>query len=413
VNILLDGKRLAIIVGIDKYKDSRIYELEGARYDSQELKTILEKADTGKFEIYHLFGQDATSQNIRKALSDIFWQTDYYDIVMFYFSGHGFKDSYDNGYIAPYDMIVDEPFVCGINMKELNAVISQSKNKQVVIMILDCCFSGIATRGDRAILESISKQQFEEGIELSGQGRIVLASGGKDQKSKETLECKHLYNSQSHPHGKFTFHLIEALEGKGETNDNGVITLEKIQKYIMKEMSSEDQIPKISINEGSLLDNIEIAVSPQKLDQIRALKIEIEGLLETGGIRSLHDATKKVVTLQNLTSDDNEIKEYKIKIDLTLKPYKGRIIDWLVTNEGVAQPRIDRDPLSKGRYSDLYDVENYLEFEEFSKIDNLYLSYLSTICDVIERKRDINQFINRITACIRAYKNETTKTNMI
>jgi hypothetical protein len=109
-------------------------------------------------------------------------------------------------------------------------------------MILDCFFSGIATKGERAsALESISKEKVDEEIglisgQVSGGGRIVLASGGKDQKSKEKDDCTHTGNQDPHPHGRFTFHLLEALDGKSGTDENGIITLDKIREHLEKEM---------------------------------------------------------------------------------------------------------------------------------------------------------------------------------
>jgi hypothetical protein len=123
---MLEGKRLAILVGIDEYSDASIPKLEGVKYDIEELAKRLKDPEVGNFMLYnngYLFRQDATYLAIRKAISDVFWQTDKYDLVLFYFSGHGFRDSYENGYIGPHDMSLNEPFVKGINMSEHREII--------------------------------------------------------------------------------------------------------------------------------------------------------------------------------------------------------------------------------------------------------------------------------------------------
>jgi uncharacterized caspase-like protein len=62
-------------------------------------------------------------------------------LVILYFSGQGIVDENKEGYLAPYDMDPEDPFLYGINMKELRNVISKSKNKASVVMILDCCYA--------------------------------------------------------------------------------------------------------------------------------------------------------------------------------------------------------------------------------------------------------------------------------
>ena len=52
----------------------------------------------------------------------------------------------NEGYLAPYDMDPEDPFVSGINMEDLKKAIYKSKNKASVIIILDCCYAGIATK---------------------------------------------------------------------------------------------------------------------------------------------------------------------------------------------------------------------------------------------------------------------------
>src|SRR5437879_4646271 len=116
---MLTGNRLAIIIGINKYLDPKIAKLPGAEYDAQEMYERLKDQNVGNFnQCRQLVGEQATCVEIRKAINDAFWKTDFYDLVLFYFSGHGFVDSYNDGYIAPYDMSLDEPYTLGINMGE-------------------------------------------------------------------------------------------------------------------------------------------------------------------------------------------------------------------------------------------------------------------------------------------------------
>jgi hypothetical protein len=151
--MMLDQKRGAIVVGINTYMDKRIPALKGSENNANEIYERLGKPDVGNFEIqdgHFLMGHEATSEKIRKAISDTFFRDNSYDLILFYFSGHGFVDASQNGYIAPYDMISDEPFVYGINLNELRSIISSyasKSQKAFAVIILDCVYSGIVTTG--------------------------------------------------------------------------------------------------------------------------------------------------------------------------------------------------------------------------------------------------------------------------
>lgn len=401
--ILLDGKRLAIIVGVDDYEDEGIPKLEGALHDANELHRRLKDPDIGKFEIYNnhiLIGQEASCRGIRKAISDVFWQTDPYDLVLFYFSGHGFRDSYENGYIAPYDIKVDEPFVSGINMQELNDTISKSKNKKVVIMLLDCCYSGIATKGDKsASLEPISKDKFEEKISLSGEGRFVLASGGKDQKSREIKGCIDNDNKMAHNHGIFTFNLLQGLDNKAADN-KGIVTLTKLYAYIDSQMP-EDQKPKFSIAEGSRINDISLALSNTYKQTVDQLTAAIRRYIDIGGIQSLNAATKRIEELENLDENNPEIENLQNTINNILQPYSQTIGEWLTANQN-DQPKFEM--VSHGLYNYLFDLDQFLNFDNLKDIDNLNLCLLSAMCDVINDNRNVEHFLKRCGFCVRSHR---------
>ena len=123
-------RREAIIVGVNEYRNKQIPKLEGPINDANEIYEQFKS--NGSFEIsssHFLRGPDATREKILKAVGDIFNRKDVScDLVAFYFSGHGLIDESNVGYIAPYDMDPDDPFVNGINMEELRNFISRSKN---------------------------------------------------------------------------------------------------------------------------------------------------------------------------------------------------------------------------------------------------------------------------------------------
>ena len=146
-------------------------------------------------------------KNILRAISEVFRRDASYEVVALYFSGHGVLDRNNVGYIAPYDMDPEDPFVSGISMEQLRTVIYESKNEASVIMLLDCCHAGVAAQDTKdgpvtttvmdtnkdlittefkKIVESPPSQQ---GTQVTGRGAVILASSEAKAVSRETRLC--------------------------------------------------------------------------------------------------------------------------------------------------------------------------------------------------------------------------------
>jgi hypothetical protein len=396
---MLNGNRLAIIIGINEYVDPKIPKLPGAEYDAKEIYERLSDPNRGNFIIQsYLVGEDAKCTEIRKAINDAFWKTDPHDLVLFYFSGHGFVDGYNDGYIAPYDMRLDEPFTFGINMRELRETISKSKNKKNVVVILDCCYSGIATKGDKSLSTiNLTKEDFEKHLDFSGEGRIILASSQANQRSKE-IEVPHRDNMKPHPHGNFTFHLIQGLDGEASDKNTGIITLGGLHEYVEDKMKNENQQqPKFSVTEGSQLKGIEITVVPDEWKKNRDTVIqEIEESCDKKDqIFTLFHGAKKVNELIELDPNNTQIAKFKVVIADALQTYTGMIVNWLAANAINVAPRIAR--ISENLFTDLFNLESYLSFNKFVNMDPIQLNRLSALSDVINEKTSIDIFILRLT----------------
>jgi uncharacterized caspase-like protein len=394
-------KRLAIIVGVNKYyADSEIPELSGAENDAQEICQRLTTAGNFIVQKNHLLiGRDATRNSIIKAISDIF-RKDVNDcsLVIFYFSGHGIIDESNEGYIAPYDMDPEDPFVCGINMEEIKNVISKSKNKASVAMILDCCYAGIATKNSKGMAPPETKtknmytQQLKKLIESpseqnhSGTGKIVLASSEANAVSREKNNCRHLNNDLPHTHGAFSFHLLEGLDGKAADPETGVITIDSLRKHIENQMNYEGrQKPMYYIAEASQIESVKIAVSQiqfnkkisqliEEVDQSLNQKSEGYNLVD---IQILSEAAKKIQELIYLEPKNKEISKLVKAIDDALRLYEEPMIEWLNRNmvSPLVRPKINQ--IRPGLYDNiLFNLVGKLSYDELQKIDQVNLQYL-------------------------------------
>ncbi len=288
---MASGTRRAAIIGIDRYADDQISRLRGARNDAREMHERL--TTYGDFTIddrHLLLDDDATAANIRRAISDLLWKTDRSDLSLLYFSGHGLTDAYGNGYIAPHDMIRDDPFVFGIRMQELREFMLAAKNKRTVLLIFDCCYSGIAAAGDPggaappgAALENCLAPLNE--ARMVGEGRLILTSAGKDQRSREVSDSRHRLGGEApHPHGAFTFQLLEGLDGKA-ARDGRDVTLQSLVDCVNLAFNGKsDHQPKLYGSAASSLDAIVLSRASRqeeldrKVEEVTALLVDESNL---------------------------------------------------------------------------------------------------------------------------------------
>ncbi len=269
-------KRRAIIIGTN-YEGCKggIPKLEGAQHDAEEIYERLHDSEFGGFDVpdnHRLIGADATSENIRKAISEVFYDTEVScDLALFYFSGHGFNDKwYSDLYLAPYDMDKKQPFVKGIKKSELNQVIAKAVPNQVkcALVILDCCYSGLDTNSNER--EIGPEKTFDEHIRdfsSEAEGLIVIGSSGGEETAKE-IDLLH-QDGTKHKHGAFSSWLIDGLDnltGSEGTESEGKILFRDLWEHIEKRSNEAKQkgiTQKPIMNPASIkgFGSIEIAIS--------------------------------------------------------------------------------------------------------------------------------------------------------
>ena len=385
------GKR-AVVIGINQYSDPKIPPLTGAVNDARELRERLETL--GNFEIaphHFLLDQEAKCSSILKAVSDLLWRADQYDLALFYFSGHGFLDGYKNGYIAPYDMLREEPLVYGISLLELKRLVLNSLHPNVV-MILDSCHSGIATgeKGMPAIPENPYDPFFENlSQEEGGEGKFIIASSEGDQVSREIPACKHGEEDKPHPHGTFTYHLLEGLGGKAQVDDTGRITLNSLLDHVEREITKLGrQKPRFFAADASRLNSVEIARSPEIFrEYLDRLMKEAQEQSENENPIYLILSAKNV--LQILSSDKNnkQALDLRITIGHRLKTIQESADRWLSRNIGELTKEIPKG------YKRIEDLADYLNFDKIGSLDHDSETLLGHLSRVSMNLMDTAKFI--------------------
>ncbi|GMO58002.1 MAG: caspase family protein [Termitinemataceae bacterium] len=214
--------RKALIVGIDYYKNVKC--LQGCVNDAKSVSSVLnENADSSKnFDIRLMLASGEDKEITRKNLKDNIIELfkDDVDIALFYFSGHGHKEN-SIGYLITSDVTRGDD---GFSMDELLGIVNSSSAKNKII-VLDCCFAGIA--GTSPLTENKS---------LLCEGVTFLTSCANNQYSQET-----------NGNGIFTTLFVDALNGSA-ANLIGDITPGSVYAHIDQALGLWKQRPIFKTN---------------------------------------------------------------------------------------------------------------------------------------------------------------------
>jgi branched-chain amino acid transport system substrate-binding protein len=228
----LYSKSWGLVIGINNY-GGQFPLLGNAVNDARAVGDMLEHV-YGFDEVHRLFDAEANQAAIRQWLFDTARQAiGSNDRLIFFFAGHGtsLKSSgHPYGYLIPQDA-KDGAYYTYLDMEELRRACGLISAKHI-LLILDCCFSGIAavtarsTRSasprivDDAYIQSITKRRAWQ----------VLTAGTSDELAAD---------SGSRPgHSAFTIALLDALqEGRADHNQDGIITASDVATYIKPEVS--------------------------------------------------------------------------------------------------------------------------------------------------------------------------------
>ncbi len=370
----------AVMIGIDNYEDDSITTLRGAENDVRHLARKLNMFGGFKINESHmLINKQATSDKIRKALSDIFWKDhDPYDFVLLYYSGHGLEDGYGRAYLAPQDIDRDEPLVKGIRISELNEIISdyyasRGGNSSLILM-LDCCHSGSAVDDKGQVKESLKNNITQLG---SGQGRIIFASSDADEKSREVHDAKEEEFNDPHSHGIFTSWILKGIEGAAPSRENGMITFADLELFLVQNKSHMSPQKPLVLFQGPEPLSIPFVIAG-KTHTTYFHKTQEDFLRYLGApdgpvrISNLEYAVEIIRKFKPLTQKDRDfVTNSKTEITSRLQRDKQSLIGWIDDNMPYIMQRCEivakenRESIERM----LMDVPTYSSYERFEKLN--------------------------------------------
>jgi WD40 repeat protein len=217
-------KLFAVVVGVSAYRDSRL-NLRYAAKDARDFAEALKLQQGGLYsgvELKVLTDADATTGEVKRALSWLEQSVTARDVGLVFLAGHGITDARQRYYYLDYDSDPNHPedtAVEDVVLKERTRSIAGK-----VLMFLDTCHAGqaMANRGATYI------NRLVEELSNSDNGVVTFASSTGRQLSLEDDEWKN---------GAFTKALIEGLpapgrKGRADVTNKGVITTAALDLWL-------------------------------------------------------------------------------------------------------------------------------------------------------------------------------------
>ena len=232
------GKRLGLIIGIDKYADTTFRSSQFAENDARALAQWLVNSRGGNWnpsDVQLLLGEQATSQLtqtliIQSCLS-VAGQD---DLVFIYFAGHSFLDATNGeGYLALTNTRVTQPATALSLYSLFNETMLHSPAAQIVLVV-DCFQTG-ATWNRRKTSQFDFKPLL--GLMLQNslkqtQGRLLYCSCRGNAYASEVGE-KNI--------GKLLYNMIIGLSGPVIDPISGQATLQNLHAFLLSSLDKQHQ----------------------------------------------------------------------------------------------------------------------------------------------------------------------------
>ena len=222
-------RRFALVIGVNSTRVQDLGDLVYAEKDARDVAAALLKAG---YETSLWASQDGSKtepQSVRDvvgALLDLTREADDNDLLLLYFSGHGFLHE-------------GESFLClrgttgpenALSVQDLQATLEDRIACRQGLLIIDACRTSASTRG-APLNASFDLSQVK--------GVATLFSSQAGMPSWEPSE---LDRKEGIENGVFTHFLLEAFRGRGDTSEDGRLTYQETAAYIHGKLEAHSRL---------------------------------------------------------------------------------------------------------------------------------------------------------------------------
>lgn len=231
----------ALIVGVGRYE--HMPTLRFTDDDAYQVFAFLKSPEGGALpdgQIKVLIDEDASRENILRAMRSLFLKADENDVVLMYFSGHGLE-----GAFLPADF---DGYSNKLRHDEVKDIFNQSRAKHK-LCIADACHSGSLLAAKSPVLVTLDR--YYQAFEASEGGTALLMSSKGEELSLEDNGLRQ---------GVFSHYLLKGMKGAADANRDSIVTIQELYNYVfgkVREYTGSQQSPVLT---GDFDKNMPVAV---------------------------------------------------------------------------------------------------------------------------------------------------------
>jgi len=244
----------AVVIGINDYTNIR--KLKYAVNDATSFYNLLvDTVSIPRENITLLTDREAGLTNLRSTLgTKLKGKAGKEDMVIIFFAGHGAteKDSMSldgdglEKYILPYDADLKDLYSTALPMREISHIFRRIRSERL-IFIADSCYSGASggrTIGLSETRASIS-EKFLDRI-AKGKGRVIMTASSANEVSAEDKNG--------------IYYLLEALRGKADIDNDGLITVDETYQYVSDKVSQATKQEQHPVKKGTVEGRLVLSI---------------------------------------------------------------------------------------------------------------------------------------------------------
>ena len=248
-----------MVIGINDYNNIR--KLKYAVNDAKAFYKLLVSHNKIPAEkVTLLINKEANLTNLRSTLgTKLKKNAGKEDMVIIYFAGHGATErdvmSLDGDglekYLLPCDADLKDLYSSALPMREISHIFHRIRSERL-IFIADSCYSG-ASGGRTASFSGIRANISDSFLNriASGKGTVIITASSANEVSAEKEEFKH---------GVFTYYLLEGLRGKADIDNDGLITVDEVYRYVSKHVPQATGQEQHPVKKGTVKGRLILSI---------------------------------------------------------------------------------------------------------------------------------------------------------
>ena len=283
----LEPRRVALVVGVDSYRDPALPQLRWPGADAEAFAGLLSGEEGGFDEVRLLSGKDKTSRKeVLDTLRAIATPLRAQDALLVYFSGHGAAQRSGGGvslYLLPEDTSSADLDLTAIDLAVLRTFLAELPVERKALLV-DACFNGV---GKSAVDPELRSEIGELLETLPGQAPERMSTG--EIHLYATTAGRPAFEDEELEHGVYTYYLLQAMSWArrdADVDEDGVVTAYEAHDYARwrtVERTHGVQIPEASLRTVGMNDLVLVGDEDSRSVRERALVYSYGGGPWSGG----------------------------------------------------------------------------------------------------------------------------------